>query len=1012
VPIPRNGSSHGAPGLHIELLGGFRITVGSTAIEESNWRLRKARSLVKLLALAPSHRLHREEVTDLLWPDLEPGAAGNNLRYALHVARRALADVAPGGRGYLQLQGDLLVLCPDGPLRIDVEIFEAAAAAARGTQDPSAYCAAIERYTGDLLPEDRYEDWAAERRESLRQLYVGLLLELAQLHEARGESEPAIDALRRVIAGEPAHEEAHVALVRLYAERGQHHRALRQYQQLREALRRELDTEPDPASERLYQEIRALQLPAIGMRIPAGPLASAPAGQRHNLPAFLTSFIGREREIAEIKRLLLQVRLLTLTGAGGCGKTRLALQVAGELEREYPDGVWVVELAALSDPSLVPQAVASGLGLGEAPGQPLTATIAESLRCKQLLLVLDNCEHLVEACATLADALLGACPNLRVLATSRQPLGLVGEAVWPVPPLSLPAVGRLPPTEHLVESEAIRLFLERARLTRPDFALTSQNATAVAQVCQRLDGMPLAIELAAARVKLLSAEQIAARLDDRFRLLSGGSRTAPRHQTLRAAMDWSYALLSQAERTLFNRLAVFAGGWTIEAAETVNDGDVLDLLSSLVDKSLVLAEPDRTGVGRYRLLETLRQYGRERLANSGEAEQIQRRHTAFVVTLAEQAETELLGPEQAAWLVRLEREQENVRAALASARVRGDAEAALRLAGALWFFWLQRGYWSEGRDRLEEALALARDAGCSKERAKALCGAGTLAWLQDDYGAARSRLEESVALWRQLGNRRGLALALYYLGHAALMSGDYPAARSCYEQSLPIFQEEGDTWGLSQPLEGLGRVALQEGDYTAARARLEESLAIRREIGDNWQIALALNALGDVARCQGDDELATALYEESLALFRELDSRGGMASSLHNLGYVAHGQGDERRARALFGESLALFRELGDRRGIAEALAGLAGVATATGQPERAARLFGAAEALLAAIGVQLWPSNRADYDRDLAAARGRLDEASFMAAWAQGRAMSIDRAVGCALEPVLAVGQRRSTGR
>jgi predicted ATPase/DNA-binding SARP family transcriptional activator len=999
--------------LRVELLAGFHVAVGSTVIEESGWRLRKARSIVKLLALAPRHRLHREQIMDLLWPDLEPEAAANNLRYVLHVARRTLAEAASDSSEHLKLQGDLLVLCPAGSLQIDVEVFEAAAAAAHETQDPLAYRAAIERYTGDLLPEDRYEDWAADRREALRQVYVGLLVELARLHEARGESEPAIEALRRVIAGEPAHEEAHVALMRLYARCGQRHRALRQYQQLREALRRELDIEPDPASERLYQEIRALQFPAIGMQVPSGPLASTPAGRRHNLPALLTTFIGREREIAEIKRLLVQVRLLTLTGSGGCGKTRLALQVAGQLEGEYPDGVWLVELAALSDPSLVPQAVASAFGLREAPGRrALTATLAESLSRKQLLLVLDNCEHLVEACATLSDALLRACPSLYLLATSRQPLGLVGEAVWPVPPLSLPDLRRLPPTEHLLQSEAIRLFVERARLAQPDFALTSRNAAAVAQICHRLDGLPLAIELAAARVKLLSAEQIAARLDDRFRLLSGGSRTAPRHQTLRAAMDWSYELLSEAERTLFNRLAVFAGGWTIEAAEALSDGDVLDLLSSLVDKSLALAEPDSTGAVRYRLPETLRQYGRERLADSGEAEQILRRHAAFFLMLAEQAEPELLGPEQAAWLGRLEREHENLRAALAWARERGDAEAALRLAGAMWFFWLQRGYWSEGRERLEEALALARDSGCSRERAKALCGAGTLAWPQDDYGAARSRLEESVALWQQLGDRWGLALALYYLGHAALMSGDYPAARSCYEESLPIFEELGDTWGLSQPLEGLGRVALQEGDYAAARARLEESLAIRRAIGDKWQIALAQNVLGDVARCQRDYNLATALYEESLALFRELDSRGGMASSLHNLGYVAHGQGDERRAGALFGESLTLFCELGDKRGIAEALAGLAGVAAATGQPERAARLFGVVEGLLTAIGVQLWPSNRADFDRDVAAARARLDEATFMAARAQGRAMSIARAVDCALEPVLAVGERPSTGR
>src|SRR5579884_1453224 len=496
-----------------------------------------------------------------------------------------------------------------------------------------------------------------------------------------------------------------------------------------------------------------------------------------NLPVQLTSFIGREKEMEEIKRLLSRTRLLTLTGSGGCGKTRLAAQVGADLLADFADGVWLVELAAIADPALVPQTVASTLGIREEPGQRLLETLQQHLKPKSLLLLLDNCEHLSAACAQLAETLLQACPNLRILASSREALGIAGELAYRVPSLSLPELPRLPSAEAalvpaLARCEATRLFVERAALSYPGFALTEQNAPAVAQVCVRLDGIPLAIELAAARIKVLSADQIAARLDDRFRLLTGGSRTAlPRQQTLRALIDWSYDLLSEAERTLLRRLSVFLGGWTLEAAEAVcadashappraaamgagehaaapleagsreNAGGpvaaeaVLDLLSRLVDKSLVLVEESAEAEARYRLLETVRQYSRDRLMESEEARDLRCRHRDWFLTLAEGAERRLRGPDQVAWLNRLAQEHDNLRMALEWCRAEEDAgaEAGLRLAGALWRFWRVRGYLSEGRERLEAALAQASASERTAQRAKALYGLAALAWGQGDY---------------------------------------------------------------------------------------------------------------------------------------------------------------------------------------------------------------------------------------------------------------------------------------
>jgi predicted ATPase/class 3 adenylate cyclase len=682
----------------------------------------------------------------------------------------------------------------------------------------------------------------------------------------------------------------------------------------------------------------------------------------NNLPLQLTSFIGRGREMAEVKQLLATHRLLTLTGVGGCGKTRLALQVAADRLAEFAHGVWFVDLAPLADPALVPQAVAVVLGVLEAPGRPLAQTLSATLETRQLLLVLDNCEHMVAACAALAEALLQTCSHLWVLATSREPLGITGEIPYRVPPLSLPDMRQPPTVESLTQYEAVCLFIERTVTAVPMFTVTNANAPAVAQICHRLDGIPLAIELAAARVRVLPVEQIAARLDDRFRLLTGGSRTAlPRQQTLRALIDWSYDLLTEAERALLARLSVFAGGWTLEAAEAVcagmwvDRGAILDLLGQLVDKSLVLYA-EQGGEARYRLLETVRQYGRERLSEAGEAEAVRQRHRAFFLRLAEEAEPELRGPKQLVWLDRLETEHDNLRAAL-DAYQEDAAFLGVRLAGALWWFWVNWGHFAEGQRHIERALA--RGTGVPPSwRAKVLQGAFTLAEWQGDHALARSFGEESLALSTEAGDRWGQAFSLFRLG---IISADH-------------------------------------GEVERATALGTESLALARDIGDPWLIAYPLLVLGAVARHEGDYERAMALLTESLARARQSGDRYTIAMRLMNLGLTALDQGDTEQAGALCREGLALCQELRNQRGIAWCLGTLAGVAGAEGRAEQAARLLGAVAGRLAVIGGALLPGFHQNLERRVATARAALGEDDFAAAWEAGRAMTLEQAVALAL--------------
>jgi predicted ATPase/class 3 adenylate cyclase/Tfp pilus assembly protein PilF len=777
----------------------------------------------------------------------------------------------------------------------------------------------------------------------------------------------------------------------------------------------------------------------------------------HNLPIQLTSFIGREREVAEVKRLLTptpfapspspeqssfrrggggwgeRVRLLTLMGTGGVGKTRLALQAAADLLEQFPDGVWLVELAPLPDPSLVPQAVASALCVREESGRRLLTTLTDYLCAKNLLLILDNCEHVVAACAQLAEHLLHGCSHLRILATSRAALGIGGETTLLVPSLSLPDPRILLPFETLSQYEAVRLFIDRALAALPGFSVTNQNAPAVAQICHRLDGIPLAIELAAARVKVLAVEQILARLSDRFRLLTGGSRTAlPRQQTLSALIDWSYDLLAENERVLLRRLSVFAGGWSLEAAEAVASDewrvasddkhdtrhpatplrtgpsgvtpqDVLDLLTQLVDKSLVLTEGQNSET-RYRMSETIREYGQDKLLQAEEAARLRQRHCDYFCRLAETANPQLRGPQQTEWLNRLEREHDNLRAALGWSLEGEEVEIALRLSGALWRFWLMRGYLSEGRTWLDGALARVeaeRDSAQSSAsaRAKVFDGAGALALTQRDYKRARACFERGLELFRQLGDKAGMGTVFNSLGAIAQDQANYAQAQSFFEASLALRREIGEQWGIASSLNNLGLVALQQGDYERAHAFFEENLNLRRALGDKRGLALALTNLGVVALYRGDYAQAAALCTEGLAFFRELGNKRGIAAALANLGRAALYQSDYARARALQTESLTLFQQLGDQGGIAECLEALAGAAGAQGQPLRAARLFGAAEALREKIGVPLSPADRPTYDRTVAAARAQLDASAFTTAWTAGRALTMEQAVSEALE-------------
>jgi len=772
----------------------------------------------------------------------------------------------------------------------------------------------------------------------------------------------------------------------------------------------------------------------LGRAQPA-PSPSAPR-QRQALPEQPTSLIGREREAAAVATLLGEggARLLTLTGPGGVGKTRLALHVATERATTYPHGVWLVELAALVEPALVTQTVAATLGVREEAGRPLVDTLVDHVGDRRLLLVLDNCEHLVEACAALAAMLLRACPGARLLATSREGLTVAGETTYRVPSLAIPDPRRPSPPGDLLGYAAVRLFVDRAQMRRPDFTLALGNAGAVSRLCARLDGIPLALELAAARVGALPVGDIADRLDDCVRMLSGGPRTAlPRQQTLQASLDWSYGLLAAPEQALLRRLSVFAGGWTLEAAEAacagegIEEEDALTLLAQLVDKSLVhLEDADENvdGDARYRLLEVVRQYARGKLRAGGEEDAARDRHAAWCVALARQAEPKLTGPEQAAWLERLEAENDNLRAALRWGLREGGGErgsAGVQLAGLLWRFWDMRGLLTEGRGWLQAAMT--RDDAPAAIRGPALTGAANLAWTQGDYQQAMELSDYSVAMQRELGRTPGLADALNSLGNVMRKVGEYARATALFEESLAVQRETGRERGAAIAIGNLGLVALDQGDDERATGLLRESLTLHRRLGDRRIVAILLTNLGQLANWRGDYAQAVALHQEGLALRRDIGDTRAIPISLSNLGGVAEAQGDYRRAQALYEESLMLFLAMDDQEGIAICLEGMARVIAAealgsgdepsrdvssqdgwaprdaTGALQRAAQLFGAAAAVRERSAAPLPPRERAQHDRHTVDMRAILGDDVFGAAQADGHAMPREQVVAAILE-------------
>lgn len=689
-------------------------------------------------------------------------------------------------------------------------------------------------------------------------------------------------------------------------------------------------------------------------------------GFRTNIPLQLTSFFGREQETAEIKELLHTARLLTFTGPGGVGKTRLAVQVVNELRDQYRDGVWLVDLSSLRDPAFIPRAVAQVLGIREERGRPLIDSLRDYLRSRQLLLILDTCGHLIKGCAALVASLLSVATDLRLLATSREPLRIPGERIWPVAPLPVPDPRRFPEVDHLLRYDAVHLFVDRARVNHPDFTITRQNAPVVAQICSRLDGLPLAIELAAARVRMFPVTELRRRLEDSLGVLTCGQRTASaRHQSLRATIDWSYDLLRPRERLVFDRLSVFAGGWTLEMAGAVIAGEgveadaALDLIGALVDKSLVMVDPSLDTPVRYRLLETLRQYAYQRLVASQEEETIRRRHADFFLAMAEEAEQELLGPEQAEWLDRLEREHLNLHAVLEWTLETGRIETEMRLSGALWRFWYLSNHLDDGQPWIERAIALMRTSEAVipvSIQANALNAAAAVAAIRNEYTAAMALTAESLQGFRRIDDRVGMATTLSLRGAVARYQGNLDLSLACGEESLALFRDLRDGWGIAVSLSFLAAVAEQQGDCHRAEVLLTESLAVRRELGHSW----------------------------------------GIAQTLLHLGSLALRQGDPARANVLLLNGLALRRDLGDQPGVASALEKLAGVAVVRGAAEQAARLCGMAASLRDALGAP--GPDSPEYDRMLTAVRAELGDTGFSSAWAVGSSMPLEQVIDAAL--------------
>jgi predicted ATPase/DNA-binding SARP family transcriptional activator/Tfp pilus assembly protein PilF len=934
-------------------------------------RTRAAEWLLALLVLRQERTLDRSWLAGTLWPDSGESQALQNLRHALLSLRKSLG---PEERRIQSPTRDTLTLDLDG---VETDILRFDRAIRQG--DEAALRLAVEVYTGPLL-EGCLEEWVFLERESRQEMCLNALETLADAAAKQQDYANALTLLRRAVGMDPLRNTTVCGLMRVLAASGDMPAALMAYRDYRLRLRKEMNLEPDAETVRLYQEIRDAvreggRLAGIGYQTPE------PRSPAFSLPHSLTTLIGREREAGEIANAVAVSRLVTLVGAGGVGKTRLAIEVAREVGSRFEEGAAFVALASLSDPTLLPAFVASALGLREAATpEPefLLNALMGWLSTHPLLLVLDNCEHLIEATAALAQSLLQRCPHLHILATSQQRLALTGEVVWQVPPLSAPDPESLSredrPVEAVLQYPAAQLFVERAGMARQGFQLASPEAAlATARICRYLDGIPLAIELAAARIGLLNVGQIAARLDDRFRLLTGGSRAVlTRHQTLRSLIDWSYDLLTEAERTLLRHLSVFMGGWTLEAVEAIgkdeggrrkDEGDtvahpsspllhpsgreVFDLLASLLDKSLVLAEDQETGP-RYTMLETVRQYAGEKLRESGEEAEARKRHSLFYLEMAEESATALVGAAPEAALALLETEVDNFRAALTWAQTE-PSDIYLRLAAALWPFWEIHGYLSEGRTHLRAALQRP-DQPHSPTRLRALLGATTLAVAQYDMEEALRFGHECLERFREQEDVRGMAEALLCLGEAYLENQDHDRAVVLVTEGLERSRQSTWSKGMVYALILLGRLARWRYEWRQALSFYEQGLALAETLGDSRLIASASYMLSVVAMDLRDDALARRSLTRSLEIYHRLGDRQGVSRSLGTLGQLER-RGDLKQAMAYTLESIATSRELGNRADQAHGLHQAGSIYYQQGDYEKARQNYAAALNLFTQVG-------------------------------------------------------------
>jgi predicted ATPase/DNA-binding SARP family transcriptional activator len=1020
--------------LMIRLFGVFAAALNGVALAPT-WHNDRLLALLVLRRAAPTERAW---LAATLWPEANEANVRFYLRRTLAALRLALGTQA--GR-LLSPTSHTLQLDLAGA---DCDLAAFDTALARG--DRAALEEVIALYRGPLL-EGWHEEWALLDRGIREQKYLDALEALVRDGLAGQNPAEAARHLRALLAIEPLRERAQRSLMEALAQMGDYAAVMQVYRNFRLLLHQELRGSPTSETTALYRRLRA----AAGERtrsIPRSLTLSAPLLRR--LPAPPSTFIGRETEREQVLSLLETTRLLTLTGTGGVGKTRLAIAVAEQVAEEYREGVCFVDLSALSNSDRVVQAVATALEVREERSRPLQETLLDSLQDRSLLLILDNCEHLTGACSALSEALLARCPHLRLLATSRQPLGMIGERTWRVPSLSLPEANELDwETEIearavLMDSEAIQLFVERAVSVQPAFRLARENLSSVAELCRLLDGIPRAMELAAAWVRVMPVAQTLSRLRGRLDLLqSQQPGRLPRQQTLRATLDWSYGLLEEREQRLLQQLSVFASGWTLEAAEAVGgdageaSDEVLLGLAGLVDKSLVEYGEHLAGTGRYRLLETTRQYAREKLEARGEESAASARHANWFLRLSEEAASKLHGAIQNAWFARLGAEEDNLRVALAWSQ-QNALDKALRIAAALREYWKVRGHWGEARElfsrfldnpqsmppilralafleagwwaiyqeqdpesaqaRFRQGLVIARKAADEENIPALLLPLGQIAYARGDFEQALLLLRESLERHYALGHLRESVFARNEMGQVAFLQEDTAAARAFYEESLAVARASGDGISIGHTLDKLGDMALSQQDYTSAHTFYAEKLVIYRTSGETQGIVYSLNDLGNVAYGKQDYAASSAYYEQALDAARQIASRQLEALCLHKLAQAAMSQKEYARGRFLCAQSLTLGQRSGDWGCIAASLRLFARLVSAEGLAENAARLLGAAQHVQEKIGTLIPHEERPVYDRFLAELRGGIEAQTFASAWAQGYAMTLEEALEYAL--------------